>query len=273
MFAEIVTSPPVGLPVSDEAIGEPVVIAEPEPVGLAEPEYMELAEPEPVRLAEPEPVGLAEDRPTAVLDVTPVPGPVTPPLIVEDASVADAKILLVKLERSEVTPLRIELRMLVSDAVEVADAVETPVPGPETPPEIVEDTSVAVSDTVDDAALAPVLGPVTPPETVEETSVAVSDTVDDTAVTPVLGPLTPPEIVEDASVADMSVDVPRRVLVKLETSEPTLLIRELRRPPLDVVVAGAVVAVAVVPVPAPVIPPETVVSVSELVVVSEGETV
>lgn len=222
LFAEIVTSVlVVALPANDVVTDEPVVMIEPEPVGVA------------------------EEAPVAVLDVTPVPGPVTPPLIVEsdaDAEavpVADPETLLVKLERSEVTPLRSELSRPEPDAVELGDAVEEiPVPGPVTPPEIVEDTSVVVSAAVADAVVAPVLGPVTPPEMV------------------------------DAPVADTSVDVPRSVLVRLERSEETPPRRELKRPPLDDdAVVEAAVAVMLVPVPAPVIP-ETVVSVSELVAVS-----
>lgn len=197
---------------------------------------------EPVVLMAPEPVGLGEEAPVAVLAVTPVPGPVTPPLMVESEamSVADPETpLLVELDGSEVRPPRIELNRPEPDAVALGDAVEetpVPVPGPVTPPEIVEDASAAVSVTVDDAVATPVLGPVSPPEMVEE----------------------------DTSVADVSVvEVPRSVLVRLETSEESPAMRELKSPPLD----DVAVAVALVPVPTPV-KPETMVSVSELVAVS-----
>lgn len=218
----VTSAPEVALPVND-------VVAE-----------------EPVVLMAPEPVGLGEEAPVAVLAVTPVPGPVTPPLMVESEAVpvADPETpLLVELDRSEVRPPRSELSRPEPDAVALGDAVEetpVPVPGPVTPPEIVEDASAAVSVTVDDAVATPVLGPVSPPEMMEVTSVA------------------------DTSVADVSVvEVPRSVLVRLETSEESPAMRELKRPPLD----DVAVAVALVPVPTPVIP-ETMVSVSELVAVS-----
>lgn len=300
LFAEIVTSAPVALLANDVMTDEP----------------------EPVVTMEPLPEGVAEEIPVAVPD--PVPGPVNPPVIVEAESlveaepepVAEAKILLVALERSEVMPPRSELRMPLLDAVALGEAVDTavPVPGPVTPPEIVEEASVAADD-------AAVLGPVTPPEMVEEAAdesdevprrvlvkldrsevtppsrelrtppledaageaaaeeaaaeeaaaeesgAVVSAAAEDAAVAPVLGPVTPPEIVEEAAAAEESEDEPRRVLVRLKRSELTPPRRELRTPPLDdaVVAAGAVVVLA--PVPAPVIP-ETVVSVSELEVVS-----
>lgn len=244
VFAEIVTSEPVALLVNAVETDEPVVRVESVPVGLG--------------------LGLrrVEDSPVAVLEVTPVPGPVTPPLIVEDPSVGVVKMLLVKLERSDVTPLMMELKMLVSDAVEVADAVEeTPVPGPVTPPEIVEDSSVVVSVGVGDALVSPVSDAVV--VTPVSDAVVVIPVSDAVVVTPVLGPVTPPEIVVEVSVADASVVVPKTSLVRLERSDVRPLTRELKRPGLEVVA----VAATLVPVPAPVIP-ETVVSVSELVAAS-----